>query len=374
MPNPINLKFEIDAATWPNGQPPAPLVHQSNVANITLDLDLALLNLGLITRPPTIYGFSLSDCWAWMRYFSAFQSGSPVRLRHEWTDIDPHHKTVASGDFGVGFGTLALSQLLQFQRYADALWVVNTLDPTRWQISGNKKRGPNKSPDYIAYDNNNEISIVECKGSQSSIGALKQALHRGIPQKASLTALGGQQVIHQLAVGTFVPQFKSKETALIRVVDPEGEDSRDELKRYSSRQITSAIDKVSAAQELGGFGLHNTSSAILRRKAISSFEQEIQLDFANRRDHFSRDSGIRVEKDLLWMEPVSRDNHRFSGVRFSADLPPASIQTDFLESIHDVNSTGAHLQDARCWSYELLENGAAQTSPLGATYRIEWLE
>jgi hypothetical protein len=61
-------------------------------------ISCALVFAALWTRPPVRYGFSLSDCWAWLRYFPAIAVNSELRLREEWTSLDPHYKTVLSGD------------------------------------------------------------------------------------------------------------------------------------------------------------------------------------------------------------------------------------------------------------------------------------
>lgn len=71
-----NITFEIDASTWPAGQAvPTQLVNAANVGSTTIDLNEALLRVGSLTQPPRVYGFSLSDCWAWLRYFPSFVGG-----------------------------------------------------------------------------------------------------------------------------------------------------------------------------------------------------------------------------------------------------------------------------------------------------------
>ena len=48
-----------------------------------------------------------------------FASGPYLRLRSEWTDIDPYQKTVASDELGIGFTTQLLFEELEFLVFED---------------------------------------------------------------------------------------------------------------------------------------------------------------------------------------------------------------------------------------------------------------
>ena len=199
----------------------------------------ALMFTALWTRPPVRYGFSLADCWAWLRYFPAIAPTPDLRLCDEWTTLDPHQKTVLSGDFGVGFTTWLLSQTLGFTKYSDTLWVVNTLAPGAFRLASTASRGPRKSPDYIAESITGELSVLECKETQTSRASLVAALGRGIPQKANLQAIGATPLRHSLVAGLFIPQFHNSESAVIMVADPDWERSRNDwhgsrLRRWAS--------------------------------------------------------------------------------------------------------------------------------------------
>ena len=174
------VDIEVLSDSWPaSTAPPSGLVAAVQSYPSQVDILASLLFLGLWPRSPVTHGFSLSDCWAWLRYFPALAATPDLRLRDEWTTLDPHHKTVLSGDFGVGFTTWFLSQVLDFVRYSDTLWVVNSLLPGRFHLAPSGKRGPTKSPDYIAEDINGDFSVLECKGGQSSRTSLRAALDRG---------------------------------------------------------------------------------------------------------------------------------------------------------------------------------------------------
>src|SRR5690606_22335817 len=161
------------------------------------------------------YGFSLSDCWAWLRCFPAIATTPGLRLRDGWGALDPHHKTGPSGDFGVGFTTCFLFGTLGFQRTSDPLWVVNSRLPGPFRQLPSRKRGPRKSPDYSGQDVGGDFSVLECKGVQSTRYNLKEALVSGAVQKANLKTIGGTTLRHSLVAGLFIPQFDSSESAVL---------------------------------------------------------------------------------------------------------------------------------------------------------------
>lgn len=90
MPLTKDIDIQILKDTWPAGtNPPASLTNAENSGAYSIDLLCALLFAGIWTRPPVSYGFSLSDCWAWLRYFPAIYSSEELRLCEEWTSLDP---------------------------------------------------------------------------------------------------------------------------------------------------------------------------------------------------------------------------------------------------------------------------------------------
>src|SRR5215467_11157034 len=115
-----------------------------------MSVPLALLFTALSTRPPIIQGFHLSDFWAWLRYAWALDSSLDLRLRPEWESIDPHQKAVLSDELGVGFTTCLLSTELGYSQFRDTLYFVGVLEPGSFLLTSSAKRGPKKSPDYIA--------------------------------------------------------------------------------------------------------------------------------------------------------------------------------------------------------------------------------
>jgi len=157
------IYIQINNSSW--GTSPVP-IELRNIASQYRQTDtlIGLIHTALWTRPPCSFGFSLADCWAWLRYGPALANSLNLQLRPEWNDIDAHQKTVLSDEMGVGFTTQLFCETLNFIVYADTQYVIKVL-PSLVALSHSAKRGPDKSPDYIAVDDLLEVSVLECKGS-----------------------------------------------------------------------------------------------------------------------------------------------------------------------------------------------------------------
>ena len=332
MPLSKSLEIEVLGHTWkaPATVPPA-LTSATQSSPMAADFLCALIFTALWTRPPISYGFSLSDCWAWMRYLPAIAPTADLRLRNAWTTLDPHHKTVLSGDFGVGFTTWFLHQTLGFVRFSDTLWVVNTLSPGAFRLASSARRGPKKSPDYIVEDTNGNFSVVECKGTQSSRNDLLDAIERGVPQKANVHAIGAAQLQHSLVAGLFIPQFESSDSATIVIGDPEWEEFRERLAHFSRAEIGRAISQVAQSKELAMLGLPNTANTLVRvEESDESVSDALRRDLSWEGDpgrHMTNE-GVTMIREYRWSEPAKlADNLVVSGIRFRGSLPIADAET-----------------------------------------------
>src|ERR1041384_2446272 len=110
-------------------------------------LDFGLICTGLLTRPPLVQGFSLGDTWAWLRYRRAFADTPDLRLREEWTGIDPHQKTILSDEVSVGLLGYFLIRRVGLTFLGDTNYVANAILPGIVQLGPPARRGPAKSPD-----------------------------------------------------------------------------------------------------------------------------------------------------------------------------------------------------------------------------------
>lgn len=300
------VDIEVLADTWKAPTtPPAALTSAVQASPLNVDFLCALIFTALWTRPPIRYGFSLSDCWAWLRYFPAIAPTPDLRLCDAWTTLDPHHKTVLSGDFGVGFTTWFLNQTLDFVKFSDTLWVVNSLSPGAFRLASSARRGPQKSPDYIAEDSNGNFSVLECKGGQSSRKELLAAMQRGVPQKANVQAIGAAQLQHSLVAGLFIPQFDHPDSAAIVIGDPVWDEFTERLSHFSREEIGRAVSQVAHAKELAMLELPNTANTLVRAE-----ESEETITRAIRRDLSWERAQIDSLQVKAYVWSANTDGHR----------------------------------------------------------------
>jgi len=379
---PLNKQVDIEvlAETWkPPAIVPAALISAAQSSPFSVDFFCALMFTALWTRPPIRYGFSLSDCWAWLRYLPAIAPTPGLRLCEAWTTLDPHHKTVLSGDFGVGFTTWFLHQTLDFVKFSDTLWVVNSLSPGAFQLSSSARRGPKKSPDYIAEDSKGNFSVFECKGGQSSRKELLAAMERGVPQKANVQAIGATQLQYSLVAGLFIPQFEHSDDAAIVIGDPEWEELRGQLSHFSRDEIGRAISQVAHSKELALLELPNTANTLVRAQGSEeTISRAISRDLSWERApnrHMTSDS-LLVQREYRWSQSAKlADNVVVSGIRFRGSLPVGDLETlgaMISPAEYGEKKRGDSL--GKNWVIRSSETATSLQSPFGATFELSLLE
>ncbi len=256
-----STEIVIDSVSW--SQRPVPPDIAVLAGPRTMSVPLALLFTALSTRPPTVQGFHLADFWAWHRYAWAFDSSPDLRLRPEWENVDPHQKAVLSDELGVGFTTYLLSTELGCSQFVDTLHFVNVLEPGSFLLTSSAKRGPKKSPDYVARDGSSNYYVLECKGTQSNLKELAAAIGRGQEQKESLTPQGGTTVMHSLVAGLFIPSWRSSECSQITIADPTWHEFEELLASRSNFDVNEALVQVALAKSFALIGFPETASALV---------------------------------------------------------------------------------------------------------------
>jgi hypothetical protein len=256
-----STEIVIDSVSWFQGEVPPDIAVLAGPR--TMSVPLALLFTALSTRPPTVQGFYLADFWAWLRYAWAFDGSPNLRLRREWESVDPHQKAVLSDELGVGFTTYLLSTGLGCSQFIDTLYFVNVLEPGSFSLTSSAKRGPKKSPDYIARDGGSNYYVLECKGTQSNLKELAAAIGRGQKQKASLTPQGGTTVMHSLVAGLFIPSWKSSELSQITIADPSWHEFEELLANRSTFDVNEALVQIALAKSFALVGLPETANAFV---------------------------------------------------------------------------------------------------------------
>src|SRR5258708_20088947 len=95
------IKVEVDQSTWPPqpGRPVFPNVFHTGVADLSVDILSMLLLIGHLTTPAAAEGISLSEFWAWVRYFFAIGPSAGLALTQQFAELNSHQKTILNDNF-----------------------------------------------------------------------------------------------------------------------------------------------------------------------------------------------------------------------------------------------------------------------------------
>jgi hypothetical protein len=368
------LKVTLDRGSW-NGKPiPKALSALAATGSIIVDVRDALLTIAWITWPPEFVGCTLAEHWAWLRYVPALDAGPLLRLRAEWTNIDAHQKTVMSDDFGVGFAASILCDVLDFVEYADTVWALRNAYAGSTKLGRVKKRGRQKSPDYLAVDMNGRISFLECKGSQTRHSELIKAVRNGIRQKRNVKAAGKTKIRHALATGVFVPQANSKEGPLFHVVDPEREDIDDALREVGSESLVRAIRQVSFGKQLATAGFLQTAAVLIQNPEPSAPQIRSAAEHDSRYLETTPSEDVRLVTQ--WRLPIAEmpqvpQTSPARRMRFTATVPGELVQT--LREGTVITQSGRS-EGGQKWSRESNDNGRTLVAPSGIRFSLYGIE
>lgn len=190
------------------------------------------LLLGNLTTPTVSSGASLSEFWAWVRYYFALSDSPDMRITEEFAELDAHQKTILSDDFGVGLSMWCLAKKLSLIWFCDGRDFVERFSAHLLQPNQPlNRRGPSKCPDFVCLDSSGKLHVIECKGTQTSRKAReRQFLSRtsaggltgGMVQKAVVKVaqpLAGQS----LACGALIARESASFVSDLKIVDPEGD-------------------------------------------------------------------------------------------------------------------------------------------------------
>ena len=371
MPMKRNVLIEVNTRSWKRKRVPAKLSALDGTVR-QMDVELALLHTAIWTRPPNYTGFDLADCWAWLRYARAFDSGPDLRLRNEWTHIDPHQKTILSDEVGVGFTTCLFWEILDFNDYADTLSVRDVL-PDKFRLKGSKKVGPRKSPDYIARDRQGRFSILECKGTQTSVNVLEAAIRKGVSQKRNIVPVAGTKLAHSLVAGLFIPQASSNEQATVCISDPEADEHSGPISGVPAEDLTIAMTQISLAKQFALIGFVSVANEL----AAGPIEKSSELQDALRaylrilrqinRDYLEFETRLPLPpEDLREHAPASA-----TAILFNASAPFTLI--DRLANGGDLRAELLKLSDLSArtpWETVITDTSVKLRSPYGFSFGL----
>jgi hypothetical protein len=293
-------------------------------------------------------------------------------LCEEWWDVDSHQKTVLSDELGVGFTTQFVTEALDCSEFTDTLYVVNVLDPTGLSLMGGAKRGPQKSPDYIARDRSSNYIVLECKGTQSSCSALRDAIRRGQEQKGNISATNTAGIAHSLVAGLFIPQWHSNEYPCLRISDPDRQELRGLLSNQPRERINDAITQVGLAKQFAmtGLGELPTYLGLSSVGELTVLPDAARAEIANRRDILRGDYHVIFDSAVL--PGLTPEGAAPARARFSVRTPPSVL--DRLIAAPSVSEVVSELSTSgpkSFWKIHSEDFVAEVITPIGFGFRLE---
>lgn len=364
------LETRIDQRSWGRRPVPGALKRMAAKGNVGFDMADALLFIPILTWPIEAFGFELASTWAFLRYAPAISDDNYLSLRHEWGGLDPHQKTVLSDEFGMGVTTAILAEHLAFTDFADTLHALQVAAGKRLRLRP-ARRGPSKSPDFIVRDARGRLSVLECKGTQTSAKTLEAAVAKGRVQKTNILPIKPNKIRHSLAAGVFVPLEDSEARAVFHVADPPME--RSEVPNVSEEQLSHAVGIISLAKQLGASGLPELANILaqpLEEGAAATLRSSVFLTLG----------AIGVQEDhvferTLVIPPLGRafGSERAAEIAFAARVPAELLQR-LLEASDLPFDSGSLVDwgtDSR-WRGDTTELGRTLYSPAGISFTLEF--
>jgi hypothetical protein len=324
------LGVYVDRGTWP--APPAlprfPASFPRTPHNADVNILGMLLTIGFLTTPSYGTGVTLSEYWAWVRYLHAVADDGDLRLTSAFAGLDPHQKTILSDDFGMGVPMYWLAQRMNLHAVCDGKYFIDRVAASVGAVAvKTAKRGPNKSPDFVAQDANGTWHVIECKGTQSGggyratqLGAAGPPPSGAVAQKRSIIfppAHTGQR----LATGLFIG-VEHRNSSSLRIIDPPGEKNFE----VTTEQIVfakDAVERAAVARALRLAGFEATASAMASPSGRNPASRSTS-GFAERRRR-----ELVQEKSRLALEELQDRSQRRRFTAGGETFRGRSIKLDF---------------------------------------------
>jgi hypothetical protein len=219
-----SLQLMIDGPSWSSTpltfRKPCPFAPTQS--ETTVDFLGGLVWAGVTSVPTRLPRWWIASQWAVTRYVAAADHTTrKLRLHPAVDDLDTHHKSVLSDDWGVGLALQWLATRLQYKYVVHGAFAMRELrEKGVAQFVKRKKRGPSKCPDFFAVDPQDKIHLIECKGNQSGPNDTDVQFIRGKQQKQSVLFHSEALVGQRLLTGVAIAGPDSTWQSTLKVADP----------------------------------------------------------------------------------------------------------------------------------------------------------
>lgn len=335
----------VDETTWPPspGLPAIPASFGAGAQTFEVNIPALLPTIGYLTTPSHASGVSLSEFWAWVRYLHAVADAPDLRLTPAFFELDAHQKTILSDDFGMGAPIYWLMDRLQPGPIADGRYFIDRVAASVGATAIKpKKRGPGKSPDFVAQDTSGIWHIIECKGTQTGNGYREQQLGAlgppptgAMAQKRTISFPSGYSG-QRLACGLQIGVEGGAHGSSLMIIDPPREEKfavdEDEM-IYAEDAIIRAASAKSL--RLAGFGA--SSAAMSAPSGASPRSRPTSGRYERMRREIVDDKKARAEDELKNRgdrATFTADKGRYLGRQVDFDLPaPIAIGKSTFRSV-----------------------------------------
>lgn len=330
------IQVQVDQTTWPI--PPAlpsyPTTFPKKDKNEDFNISAVLLLIGILTTPSHSSGVSLSDFWAWVRYLNAISVDPDLRLTKSFADLDAHQKTILSDDFGMGVPMYWLLDRLKIGAICDGRYFIDRMAALTGAVAAKTgKRGPNKSPDFVAQDVNGVWHTIECKGTQSGYGYSDRQLGEtgpppsgAVAQKRTISFPAGHTG-QRLACGLSIASQGGRKRSRLKVIDPPG-NADFSVGNDHLQFAEDAVVRATTARSLRAAGFEATSSLISApwgaapsSRPSTGRAERVRRDVVEEKDARSRDE----LKNRAQRRQFTSMGERYSGRQVQIDLPASVI-------------------------------------------------
>lgn len=325
------INVHVDESSWPGvgNIPSFPAAFTAGTNSFDLNINSMLLMIGYLTTPTSVTGVSLAEFWAWVRYLAAITPrDADLRLTRSYADLDAHQKTILSDDFGMGVPMVWLMKNLPLVEIVDGRYFLQRYGANHGAHQHRTaKRGPNKTPDFVARGHDGNWHIMECKGTQSGEAFRDRQIDSGISQKLSIMfppGHTGQRLVSGLSIG-----IEDGNPSHLRIIDPVPEDPV----KITESELEFAKDAATRgvmAKLLRSTGFETAAEAVAAPFGKPQAMPPSTKKTDKKRIEFLADRDRRAREELL--ESTSRRNlfdGRYRGREVAFQLPrPIYIHGD----------------------------------------------
>ena len=216
------------------------------------------------------------------------------------------------------------------------------------------KRGPNKSPDFVAQDVNGVWHVIECKGTQSGVKYRADQLGANRPPRSG--AIAQKRVIRfpkghrgqRLACGLSLSVENRPDTTHLKIVDPTDEDDF-RIREQDLSFAEDALIRSIVARILRLSGFEATSSVVAAPAGATASARPSSGPVEARRREIVEIKRTRARDELKvrnQREVRSLGDDHYRGREVSFDLPqPARISSGEVRTVRIRQGVNARLLD-----------------------------